>query len=424
MKISDRLNNCLYFELKVLMNCPASLEVVDKAAKEVLTPSLVEEVSRERVAVLADMAHRFSAMKPEIDELNAVLQRTLEACRQGEEPDENFDQALSDFVYKYKEEDLKLHFGPAFKKMYRLEKLYFIHQRWKAALNQRQFTSKEKREFYCFHFQKSAEFRPELLTRLQERKGKGDFQAEIDQIEEEIRQKEHRSWDFAGRFVTDNLFYQIGQDLFSAGEKLLPLQEPYRTIGHSLAGCLSFGYRLTLSSLDLLVLQSLIQVTLSEPDILLTLGRALDHREDLLLQNYPHLIMLSTLALLPSHYLMIGGCLLGTQYLASHFIKSSPYKNTLLFGSNLLALYLGEKLYRTLFAPTETLLFNQQLCAQNERQCLKEAYQVFGVEEDASFEQIKERYHEIARLNHPDKNPEGDFLTVQAAYAVIKDLKS
>ena len=56
----------------------------------------------------------------------------------------------------------------------------------------------------------------------------------------------------------------------------------------------------------------------------------------------------------------------------------------------------------------------------------KDLYDVLGVDEDASTEEIKKAYRELARKHHPDRNPddpnaEEKFKQIQKAYQVLSD---
>lgn len=56
----------------------------------------------------------------------------------------------------------------------------------------------------------------------------------------------------------------------------------------------------------------------------------------------------------------------------------------------------------------------------------KDLYDVLGVDEDASQEEIKKKYRELARKHHPDRNPddpnaEEKFKEIQKAYSILSD---
>jgi DnaJ-class molecular chaperone with C-terminal Zn finger domain len=56
----------------------------------------------------------------------------------------------------------------------------------------------------------------------------------------------------------------------------------------------------------------------------------------------------------------------------------------------------------------------------------KDLYDVLGVDEDASQEEIKKTYRTLARKHHPDRNPddpnaEETFKEIQKAYSVLSD---
>ncbi len=56
----------------------------------------------------------------------------------------------------------------------------------------------------------------------------------------------------------------------------------------------------------------------------------------------------------------------------------------------------------------------------------KDLYEVLGVDEDASQEEIKKAYRTLARKHHPDRNPddsnaEEKFKEIQQAYAILSD---
>jgi len=56
----------------------------------------------------------------------------------------------------------------------------------------------------------------------------------------------------------------------------------------------------------------------------------------------------------------------------------------------------------------------------------KDLYDVLGVDEDASQEEIKKKYRTLARKHHPDRNPddpnaEEKFKEIQKAYSVLSD---
>jgi len=56
----------------------------------------------------------------------------------------------------------------------------------------------------------------------------------------------------------------------------------------------------------------------------------------------------------------------------------------------------------------------------------KDLYDVLGVDEDASQEEIKKKYRKLARKHHPDRNPddpnaEEKFKEIQKAYSILSD---
>ena len=56
----------------------------------------------------------------------------------------------------------------------------------------------------------------------------------------------------------------------------------------------------------------------------------------------------------------------------------------------------------------------------------KDYYKVLGVERQASEDQIKRAYRDLAKKYHPDKNPgdkaaEEKFKSINEAYEVLKD---
>lgn len=401
------------------MNCPqnpaskAVVERIAEAARGVLSEAVLDDAlncaTQERTAILTEISHRLAGLRKEIQDFDEILAQTKLACLRGDDPKERFDLALTAFVQRFKEEDLKHYFGASFARLCRLGKVHLIHRRWKEALNGKEgFSRQEKREFYRHHFQGNFQ----LLNLLEEKK---DLKKENDLLEEEIRQMQSAlkkgSW---MDLITDNLFFQLGKGVFLAGEKVLPMEEPYRTAFSTLAGLSSYALRLSLIPAELFLLQSLILIVLSEPDLLLALGKALGHREEIVLENYPLLLLLTTLGLTPLvdsdvHYLYIG-CLAGSLILASLGARALqryiPMKGALHVASTLIGLYAGHKLFEFLFAQEEELAA---------------AYQAFGVEEGVSFDQIKKLYHQMALKEHPDKSPNGDFTQLTAAYNLLKE---
>jgi len=56
----------------------------------------------------------------------------------------------------------------------------------------------------------------------------------------------------------------------------------------------------------------------------------------------------------------------------------------------------------------------------------KDLYDVLGVDDDASQEEIKKAYRTLARKHHPDRNPddpnaEEKFKEIQKAYSILSD---
>eukprot|EP01095_Lingulamoeba_sp_RSL-Kostka_P015992 TRINITY_DN758_c1_g4_i1.p1 TRINITY_DN758_c1_g4~~TRINITY_DN758_c1_g4_i1.p1 ORF type:complete len:145 (-),score=51.52 TRINITY_DN758_c1_g4_i1:224-658(-) len=56
----------------------------------------------------------------------------------------------------------------------------------------------------------------------------------------------------------------------------------------------------------------------------------------------------------------------------------------------------------------------------------KNLYEILGVDTDASTEEIKQKYHSLAKFYHPDKNKGHSavvvFEKIQHAYSILKDV--
>ena len=58
---------------------------------------------------------------------------------------------------------------------------------------------------------------------------------------------------------------------------------------------------------------------------------------------------------------------------------------------------------------------------------LPDYYEILGVKKDASAEQIKKSFRELAKKTHPDKtkeNSEEEMIKINKAYEILSDEKS
>lgn len=351
-------------------------------------------------------------------------------------------------------------FGKDFPKILQLQKACLVHQLWIRVLdatenrsgNERggwrytylvmQTLRSEKLTFYHHSFSKNGALVYAALSRVQPQTTIAQLEEVLNRLESNIEKKENAlrcyTWEkavcsFALLTLTKNVFFSLGKEMFIAAENAAPgtrLDEPYLLAFSHLAGGMILGGQIYLSPTvagPALLLHAIAQALLSDTKQLKHYGKTLfGLTEDRVFEHYSSLLIASSFAVsfltFQSEGIAKPTFQLGCSFFASHYIvkiidhfypakdSNGSIKLISALAANALGFYLGKLAWQAAedFAfdhfSNESLIFDDKLCHQFQKKCLKEAFKELGLDMGTPLSDIKAVYRSRSLEIHPDKN--------------------